>query len=191
MTGPRRTIASVLSAARDYPDVEEVYRRAARLDPRISIATVYRTVRLFDAKGILKRWSSDRGRARCEPAEGDPRHHLIDAETGLVITFQDAPLDEALRAFAARLGYTLLDQNLRLFGVRKVAPDESGLAASSATKAPLVTREPRGRSDLQAMAHGGQGADGRAPTGIHPPRQATASALSRAAPSEPGQQAKG
>ena len=82
MTGQRRTIARVLTEASDHPDVEELYRRAVLLDPRICIATVYRAVRLFEEKGILQRRDFGNGRARYEPTEHGPHHHLIDIETG-------------------------------------------------------------------------------------------------------------
>ncbi len=87
MTGQRRVIARVLSDAGDHPDVEELYRRATALDSRISIATVYRTVRLLEENGILERRDFGGGRARYEPSEHGPHHHLIDVETGKVIEF--------------------------------------------------------------------------------------------------------
>ena len=89
MTGQRRVIARVLSDAADHPDVEELYRRATALDSRISIATVYRTVRLFEEKGILERRDFGGGRARYEPTEHGQHYHLIDVDTGRVIEFQD------------------------------------------------------------------------------------------------------
>ncbi len=90
MTGQRRVIARVLSDATDHPDVEELYRRAAALDSHISIATVYRTVRLLEENGILERRDFGGGRARYEPTEHGNHYHLIDIETGKVIEFQDA-----------------------------------------------------------------------------------------------------
>ncbi len=89
MTGQRRVIARVLSEASDHPDVEELYRRASALDARISIATVYRTVRLLEEKGILERRDFGGGRARYEPTEHGHHYHLIDIDTGKVIEFQD------------------------------------------------------------------------------------------------------
>ena len=116
MTGQRRVIARVLSEAGDHPDVEELYRRAAALDGRISIATVYRTVRLFEEKGILERRDFGGGRARYEPTEHGPHHHLIDVETGRVIEFGDAEHERLIRAVAARLGFELVSHRLELFG---------------------------------------------------------------------------
>jgi Fur family ferric uptake transcriptional regulator len=89
MTGQRRLIARVLSEAADHPDVEELYRRAVALDARISVATVYRTVRLLEEKGILERRDFGGGRARFDPADRGHHHHLIDVDTGTVIEFSD------------------------------------------------------------------------------------------------------
>ncbi len=119
MTGQRRVIARVLSDAADHPDVEELYRRAASFDGRISIATVYRTVRLFEEKGILERRDFGGGRARYEPTEHGPHHHLIDVETGRVTEFGDAEHEDLIRAIAARLGYELVSHRLELFGRRR------------------------------------------------------------------------
>jgi Fur family ferric uptake transcriptional regulator len=122
ITEQRRTIARVLSAAVDHPDVEEVHRRAADLDPGISIATVYRTVRLFEEAGILERHDFQGGRSRYEAA-GEAHHdHLIDIETGRVIEFHDADLEELQRRIAARLGFRLVDHRMELYGVA-VQPD--------------------------------------------------------------------
>lgn len=118
MTGQRRVIARVLSDAADHPDVEELYRRASALDGRISIATVYRTVRLFEEKGILERRDFGGGRARYEPTEHGPHHHLIDVETGRVIEFGDAEHEELIRTIAARLGFELVSHRLELFARR-------------------------------------------------------------------------
>jgi len=116
MTGQRRVIARVLSDAVDHPDVEELYRRATALDGRISIATVYRTVRLLEENGILERRDFGGGRARYEPTEPGPHYHLIDVETGKVIEFEDAEHERALMAIAARLGFDLVSHRLELFG---------------------------------------------------------------------------
>ena len=121
MTGQRRVIARVLSEAADHPDVEELYRRASALDARISIATVYRTVRLLEEQGILERRDFGGGRARYEPSEHGHHHHLIDVDTGRVIEFQDAEQERLLRAVAARLGFDLVSLRLELFGRRQVA----------------------------------------------------------------------
>jgi len=118
MTGQRRLIARVLSDSADHPDVEELYRRAAALDQRISIATVYRTVRLLEEKGILERRDFGGGRARFDPADRGHHHHLIDVDTGKVLEFADAEHDALARAIAARLGFELVDHRLQLFGRR-------------------------------------------------------------------------
>ncbi len=122
MTGQRRVIARVLSEAADHPDVEELYRRAAALDSRISIATVYRTVRLLEEKGILERRDFGGGRARYEPTEHGHHHHLIDIDTGKVIEFEDAEHERVLQAIAQRLGFDLLSHRLELFGRRRTNP---------------------------------------------------------------------
>ena len=123
MTGQRRVIARVLSDADDHPDVEELYRRAALLDNRISIATVYRTVRLLEENGILERRDFGGGRARYEPSEQGHHHHLVDVESGKVVEFADAEYERVLQAIAARLGFELVSHRLQLFGRRtNVAP---------------------------------------------------------------------
>jgi Fur family ferric uptake transcriptional regulator len=120
MTGQRRVIARVLSEASDHPDVEELYRRAADLDAHISIATVYRTVRLFEEKGILERRDFGGGRARYEPSEHGHHYHLIDVDTGKVIEFQDADHERLIHAIAARLGFGIVSLRFELFGRRQV-----------------------------------------------------------------------
>ena len=121
MTGQRRVIARVLSEAEDHPDVEELYHRASALDSRISIATVYRTVRLLEEKGILERRDFGGGRARYEPTEHGHHYHLIDVETGKVIEFQDPEHDRLMRSIAERLGFDLVSLRLELFGRRREA----------------------------------------------------------------------
>lgn len=118
MTEQRRVIAGVLSQAEDHPDVEELYRRSIAVDPRISIATVYRTVRLFEEAGILERHDFRDGRSRYEPASEDHHDHLIDLETGEVIEFHDPELEALQQRIADRLGYRLSDHRLELYGVR-------------------------------------------------------------------------
>lgn len=122
MTGQRRVIARVLSDAEDHPDVEELYRRASTLDARISVATVYRTVRLLEEKGILERRDFGGGRARYEPSASGRHYHLIDIDTGKVIEFEDAEHDQLMRAIAARLGFDLVSVRLELFARRRGAP---------------------------------------------------------------------
>jgi Fur family ferric uptake transcriptional regulator len=119
MTGQRRVIARVLSDASDHPDVEELYRRATQLDARISIATVYRTVRLFEEKGILERHDFGGARARYEPSEHGHHYHLIDVETGKVLEFQDAEHEDLMRIIADRLGFDIVSMRLELFGRRQ------------------------------------------------------------------------
>ncbi len=118
MTGQRRVIAQVLSDETDHPDVEALYRQAITLDARISIATVYRTVRLFEEHGILERRDFGGGRARYEPTEHGPHHHLIDIETGQVIEFADPAHEALLQEIATRLGFDLVSHRLELFGRR-------------------------------------------------------------------------
>jgi Fur family ferric uptake transcriptional regulator len=132
MTGQRRVIARVLSEAADHPDVEEVYRRAARLDARISIATVYRTVRLLEEKGILERRDFGGGRARYEPTEHGHHYHLIDVDTGRVVEFADPDLEALMRTIAGRLGFDLVSLRLELFGRRRQAAPEPPAPISGA-----------------------------------------------------------
>jgi Fur family transcriptional regulator, ferric uptake regulator len=121
MTDQRRVIAQVLSQATDHPDVDEVHRRAIVIDSRISIATVYRTVRLFEDAGILERHDFRDGRSRYEPTSETHHDHLIDIESGEVIEFHDEELEELQRRIAERLGFDLVDHRMELYGVRKGA----------------------------------------------------------------------
>jgi Fur family ferric uptake transcriptional regulator len=116
MTGQRRVIARVLSAAKDHPDVEEVYRRANAVDPRISLSTVYRTLRLFAAKGILERHDFGAGRGRYEEATRRHHDHLIDIETGKVIEFRNEEIEEIQERVARELGFSLVGHKLELYG---------------------------------------------------------------------------
>lgn len=117
MTEQRKVVARVVGAAEDHPDVEELYARAARVDPRISIATVYRTVKLFEEAGILDRLEFGDGRARYEDAERDHHDHLIDVNSGEVIEFVDPEIEALQERIAARLGYRLVGHRLELLGV--------------------------------------------------------------------------
>ena len=117
MTGQRRIIARVLSEAVDHPDVEEVYKRATKTDSGISIATVYRTVRLFEEAGILEKHDFGDGRARYEEASDVHHDHLIDLKSGRVIEFQDEEIERLQQAIASRLGYRLVDHRLELYAV--------------------------------------------------------------------------
>jgi Fur family ferric uptake transcriptional regulator len=116
MTGQRRVIARVLSEAEDHPDVEELYRRAASLDARISIATVYRTVRLLEERGILERRDFGGGRSRYEPTEHGRHYHLINVDTGHVIEFEDTEHERLMDEIAARLGFDLVSTRLEIYG---------------------------------------------------------------------------
>jgi len=117
MTGQRRTIAEVLELATDHPDVEELYARASAQDSAISIATVYRTVKLFEEAGILEKLEFGDGRARYEDAERDHHDHLIDMQSGEVIEFVDPEIEELQERIAAKLGYDLKGHRLELYGV--------------------------------------------------------------------------
>ncbi len=117
MTDQRRVIARVLSLASDHPDVEELHRRAHAVDPHISIATVYRTVRLFEESGILTRHDFRDGRSRYEEAGEGHHDHLIDMKTGKVVEFVDEEIEALQAAIAKRLGYRLVDHRLELYGV--------------------------------------------------------------------------
>lgn len=117
MTGQRRIIARVLAGAHDHPDVEEVYRRANRVDVRISLSTVYRTLKLFSEKGILERHDFGRGRGRYEPAPNVHHDHLIDLETGRVIEFSNDEIEALQETIARKLGFRLIGHKLELYGV--------------------------------------------------------------------------
>jgi Fur family ferric uptake transcriptional regulator len=117
MTEQRKVIAQVLETSVDHPDVEVLHTRAAALDPKISLATVYRTVRLFDEAGILDKLEFGDGRARYEDAEREHHDHLIDLTTGAVIEFVDDEIEELQNRIARKLGYRLKGHRLELFGV--------------------------------------------------------------------------
>ncbi len=126
MTDQRRVIARVLSEATDHPDVEEVYRRATEEDPRISIATVYRTVRLLEEAEILERHDFGDGRARYEEASDDHHDHLIDINTGTVIEFHSEEIEAIQREIARKYGYRLVGHRLELYGVPLKDDDKNG-----------------------------------------------------------------
>ena len=119
MTEQRRVIARVLSEALDHPDAEELYRRAASLDPHMSIATVYRTVRLFEDAGILERHDFRNGRARYEEVPESHHDHLIDVQTGTVVEFRNEEIEKLQRRVAEELGFELVDHRLELYGIAK------------------------------------------------------------------------
>ena len=126
MTDQRRTIARVLSDSDDHPDVDQVYRRATQLDSRISIATVYRTVRLFEEANILEKHDFGDGRARYEEVQDDHHDHLIDIKSGKVIEFFNEEMEALKERIAKELGYELIDHRLELFGKLIRSPDEGG-----------------------------------------------------------------
>ena len=117
MTDQRRVVARVIDDAEDHPDVEELYARASAVDPRISLATVYRTVKIFEEAGILEKHEFGDGRARYEDAERDHHDHLIDVATGQVIEFVDPEIEALQEKIAARLGYRLIGHRLELLAV--------------------------------------------------------------------------
>lgn len=119
MTEQRRVIARVLADAVDHPDAEELYRRASAIDPHISIATVYRTVRLFEDAGILERHDFRDGRSRYEEVPDAHHDHLIDVQSGRVIEFRNEEIEKLQRRVAEELGFELVDHRLELYGVPK------------------------------------------------------------------------
>lgn len=136
MTEQRRVVARVLETSDDHPDVEALYQRACDVDPKISIATVYRTVKLFEEAGILERRDFGDGRARYEDAERDHHDHLIDMQSGEVVEFLDEEIERLQRRVAERFGYRLIDHRLELYcvpladqpGARK--KDDSGRSSA-------------------------------------------------------------
>ena len=119
MTEQRRVIARVLAEAADHPDVEELYRRCVAVDDKISISTVYRTVKLFEDAGILERHDFRNGRARYEEVPESHHDHLIDVQTGSVIEFRNEDIEKLQRRVAEELGFELIDHRLELYGVPK------------------------------------------------------------------------
>lgn len=117
LTDQRRTIAAVLEAATDHPDVEELYNRASAVDPNISLATVYRTVKLFEETGILEKHEFGDGRARYETSDREHHDHLIDMNSGEVIEFIDPEIEALQEKIAEKLGFRLMGHRLELYGV--------------------------------------------------------------------------
>ena len=118
ITEQRKVIARVLSDSEDHPDVEQLHERASKIDSGISIATVYRTVRLFEEAGVLDRHDFGDGRSRYEPAPESHHDHLIDVESGKVVEFVDPELEALQKQIAEKLGYRLVDHRMELYGVR-------------------------------------------------------------------------
>jgi len=119
MTDQRRVISRVLSEAQDHPDVEQIYRRAVAIDPKISIATVYRTMRLFEDANVIERLDFGDGRARYEENREEHHHHLIDVNSGEVVEFKSDELEKIKRKIAADLGYDVIGDRLELYGVKR------------------------------------------------------------------------
>lgn len=119
MTDQRRVIARVLSSSTDHPDVEEVFKRSAKIDPNISIATVYRTLKLFEEIGALERHDFGGNKSRYETLPDEHHDHLIDIESGQVIEFNNSKIEELQKQIAAELGYDLVDHRLELYGIKK------------------------------------------------------------------------
>jgi len=117
MTDQRRVIARIIEAATDHPDVEELYRRASEVDPRISLSTVYRTVNLFEEAGLVTKHDFKDGRARFEPIPEEHHDHLIDIRSGKVIEFRNEDIEAIQELIAKRLGYRLIDHRLELYAV--------------------------------------------------------------------------
>ncbi|MCZ6862482.1 MAG: Fur family transcriptional regulator [Alphaproteobacteria bacterium] len=126
MTGQRRVIARVLSESEDHPDVEMLYRRASAIDPHISIATVYRTVRLFEEASILEKHDFGDGRARYEEVPEAHHDHLIDMQSGTVIEFESEAIEVLQIEIATKLGYKLVGHRLELYGVPLPKQKKSG-----------------------------------------------------------------
>jgi Fur family transcriptional regulator, ferric uptake regulator len=127
MTEQRRVISRVLSEATDHPDVEQVYRRAVEIDPRISIATVYRTVRLFEEANVIERLDFGDGRSRFEENREEHHHHLIDLQSGEVIEFVNEEIERLKVRIARDLGYELIGHRLELYGIpTNRQPKQSG-----------------------------------------------------------------
>ena len=160
MTGQRRVIARVLSDAEDHPDVEELYRRASALDGRISIATVYRTVRLLEERGILERRDFGGGRARYEPTEHGRHYHLIDIDTGRVIEFEGGEHERLMEQIASRLGFELVSTRLEIYGRRaegaRAALAEGAHTALAEGAHVLAEGTHAGLADGAGVAPGGQ-----------------------------------
>ena len=124
MTEQRRVIARVLSVSKDHPDVEEVHRRAIKIDTRISIATVYRTVRLWEESGILDRHDFGDGRSRYEEVTDEHHDHLINVKSGNVIEFQNAEIEALQETIARKHGMELVGHKLELYGVPITSSDK-------------------------------------------------------------------
>ena len=119
LTGQRKIIARVMSEAEDHPDVDELYKRVTKIDPKISIATVYRTVKLFEEAGILAKHDFKGGKARYEEISESHHDHLIDVQTGEIIEFVDDEIEKLQKKVAEKYGYELVDHKLELYVIKK------------------------------------------------------------------------
>ena len=119
LTDQRKLIAKVMSESQDHPDVDELYNRVSKIDPKISIATVYRTVKLFEESGILAKHDFKGGKARYEELNEGHHDHLIDVKSGEIIEFVDDEIEKLQKKVAEKYGYTLVDHKLELYGVKK------------------------------------------------------------------------
>ena len=119
LTGQRKIIARVMSEAEDHPDVDELYKRVTKIDSKISIATVYRTVKLFEEAGILAKHEFKGGKARYEEISESHHDHLIDVKTGEIIEFVDDEIEKLQKKVAEKYGYELVDHKLELYGIKK------------------------------------------------------------------------
>ena len=119
LTDQRKIIAKIMSDSNDHPDVDELYNRASKIDPKISIATVYRTVKLFEESGILAKHEFKGGKARYEELNESHHDHLIDVKTGEIIEFVDDEIEKLQKKVAEKYGYELVDHKLELYGVKK------------------------------------------------------------------------
>ena len=119
LTEQRKTIAKIMSDSQDHPDVDELYRRASKIDSKISIATVYRTVKLFEEAGIVAKHDFKGGKARYEELNEGHHDHLIDIKTGEIIEFVDEEIEKLQQKVADKYGYKLVDHKLELYGIKK------------------------------------------------------------------------
>ena len=119
LTDQRKIIAKIMSDSQDHPDVDELYKRASKVDSKISIATVYRTVKLFEESGILAKHDFKGGKARYEELSESHHDHLIDVKTGDIIEFVDEEIEELQKKVAEKYGYKLVDHKLELYGIKK------------------------------------------------------------------------
>lgn len=119
LTDQRKIIAKVMSNSKDHPDVDELYKRVSKIDAKISIATVYRTVKLFEEVGIIAKHDFKGGKARYEELSESHHDHLIDIKTGEIIEFVDEEIEKLQKKVAEKYGYDLVDHKLELYGVKK------------------------------------------------------------------------